>query len=217
MPICKFFQRLIIGGSVIALATSSFLLYLLFNYLYTHTLFSSEVRCLWNQKSSYATYLLWLHLSTVHAFLCATGGTAIYLLRSLSGFGITCVMGPYIKCSISRCQQALVESSSGIFFKFQYPPRCSTSQTASQVAVAWWFIYLYSTLSKKDLKQVGVQQIFVEWLQATLSCQIFSFFLFFHNKQNHHNIVTFFGHIAWGISVLDQGLNPGHDSESPES
>ena len=116
-----------------------------------------------DSKVSYAISLLWLHLPNVHALLCDTRDTAIYLLRSLLGFGIMCVKGPHIRCSVSRCQQALVESSSQIFFKFQYPPRCSTSQSGSHAAAAWWFIYLHYSLSKKDLKQVCVQQVFVEW------------------------------------------------------
>ena len=113
---------------------------------------------------------------------------------------------PRIRCSISRCQQACVKGSCQIFFKCQSPPRYSTSQSASHMAAAWYFIYLYSTLSKKDLRQGGVQQTFVEWLQATLSSQIF--LPFFHNKQNHHNVVTFF-FFFWPHGLWDLSSRPG--------
>lgn len=80
----------------------------------------------------------------------------------------------HVMCSISRSRQAHTEGSCQIFFKCQSPPR-HTPHTGPHVwvAAAWYFIYLYSTFSKKDLRQLGVRQIFAEWLQATLSSWMF--------------------------------------------
>lgn len=74
----------------------------------------------------------------------------------------------FVRCSISGSQQAprAVVRSFSSFNPF--PDIAPHRVPHTWAAAAWYFIYLYSTFSKKNRKWLGGQQIFVEWLQATL-------------------------------------------------
>lgn len=120
--------------------------------------------------------------------ICKTGDIDTSLVRLLLGFEVMCVEGSAHAAYLvfnKQMPRSTSEGSCQICSKFQSCPRYSTSQSTSHMAAVWYLVYFYSIFSKKDLRQLGVQQIFAKWWQTIHSSQMFFLpFSSFHNKQN---------------------------------
>lgn len=164
------------------------LFHLLFNYSYTHTLFSSEVRC--NRIQTAAMSLIcYDFIFPIFNVLIYEMGDITTCLTELLRFEIMCAKGAaHDTCYVFKKQKPTSTHWGQLsdLFQMPAPSRTHASHRASRVGGCCLIFYLFILhLFQKGSKAARCSTN-ICWMITghTFQSDVLSFFLLFHNKKN---------------------------------